>query len=91
MSEFGVISLAFVWFLRPPMGNVSSRFVLSLQHPSDCLMGAGDPQQAQEANNRNLADDRKGVNYEGDTPAQQGCLAQIDQIGHSHTAVVKDP
>ena len=47
-------------------------------------MGAGDPQQAQEANNRNLADDRKGVNYEGDTPAHQGCL---DQIGYSHAAV----
>ena len=47
-------------------------------------MGAGDPQQAQEANNRNLADDRKVVNYEGATTAHQGCL---DQIGYSHTAV----
>ena len=51
-------------------------------------MGARDPQQAQEANNRNLADDGKAINYEGDTPAHQGCL---DQIGYSHAAVVKDP
>ena len=47
-------------------------------------MGARDPQQAQEANNRNLADDGKAINYEGNTPAYQGCL---DQIGHSHTTV----
>jgi hypothetical protein len=47
-------------------------------------MGARDPQQAQEANNRNLADEGKAINYEGDTPAHQGCL---DQIGDSHTTV----
>ena len=47
-------------------------------------MGARDPQQAQEANNRNLADDGKAINYEGDTPARQGCL---DQIGDSHKTV----
>ena len=35
-------------------------------------MGARDPEQAQEANNRNLADNGKAINYEGDTPAQQG-------------------
>ena len=60
------------------------RFVIPLHHRSDRLMGARDPQQAQEANNRNLADDGKAINYEGDTPARQGCL---DQIGDSHTAV----
>jgi len=54
-------------------------------------MGAGDPQQAQEANNRNLADDGKAINYEGATAAHQGCLDQIDKIGHSHTAVIMDP
>ena len=62
----------------------SSRFVLPLHHPSDGLMGTGDPQQAQEANNRNLADHGKAINHEGDTPAHQGCL---EQIGHSHTTV----
>ena len=68
MSEFGVISLAFR-ILGPPTGNV-----FPLQRPSDRLMGAGYPQQAQEGNNRDLADDRKTINYEGDTPAHQGCL-----------------
>src|SRR5579859_2620069 len=88
MSEFAVHFSAFVSFLVPPTGNSSSRFVLSLQHPSDRLMGARDPQQAQKANNRNLANDRKAVDYEGDTPAPQGCL---DQIGHSHRAVSQGP
>jgi hypothetical protein len=71
------------WIDQPPQER-SSHFVLPLHHPSDHLMGAGDPQQAQEANNRNLADDGKAINYEGNTPAHQGCL---DQIGHSHTTV----
>ena len=45
-------------------------------------MGTGDPQQAQEADNGDLADDGIAVYHEGDTTAHQGCF---DQIGHSHT------
>jgi hypothetical protein len=91
MSEFAVHFSGLGIVLRSAYGKRSSHFILPLHHPSDRLMGARDPQQAQEANNRNLADEGKAINYEGDTSAHQGCLDQIDQIGHSHTAVVKDP
>lgn len=57
-------------------------WVLPLSHSSDRLMGTGYPQQAQEADNGNLADDGITVDHEGDATAHQGCF---DQIGHSHT------
>jgi hypothetical protein len=49
-------------------------------------MGVQKPQQAQEPDEHNLADDRIAVDQEGNEPAYNGSL---DQIENSHMTVFK--
>ncbi len=76
-----------IGLLRVPLSaggthsTLSSRPVLSSPQACDCLVGVQEPEQAQEADEDNLAEDRVAVDKEGDYSANNG---SFDQVKNSH-------